>query len=123
MRSLVLFLFPVLLASCGTTVTQNEIFAQARNEIARRETWSDNATILIEQHPDEFHLTWRAVAGSFDYSQAPTARGIRVVPGTEREMRFTREGCLMSYSNPTSPCLDPAMPLLSPAVEPMPADK
>lgn len=122
MRSL-LFLFPVLLASCGSTVTQNEIFAQARTEIARRETWADNATILIQQHPDEFHLTWRAVAGSFDYSQAPTARGLRVVPGTEREMRFTREGCLIGYSNPTSRCLDPATPQLSPAGEPMPSDK
>jgi len=108
MRSL-LFLCPVLLASCGTTVTQNEIFAQARTEIARRETWADNATILIQQHPDEFHLTWRAVAGSFDYSQAPSARGVRVVPGTERELRFTREGCLIGYSNPTSRCLDPVV--------------
>lgn len=114
MRSL-LFLLPVLLASCGTTVTQNEIFAQARTEIARRETWADNATILIQQHPDEFHLTWRAVAGSFDYSQAPTARGLRVVPGTEREMRFTRQGCLIGYSYPANRCLDPALPSGAPA--------
>lgn len=114
MRSL-LFLFPVLLASCGNVVTQNEIFNQARTEIARRETWADNATILIQQHPDEFHLTWRAVAGSFDYSQAPSVRGIRVVPGTERELRFTREGCLIGYSNPTSRCLDPVVPTGAPA--------
>ena len=104
MRTL-LFLLPVLLASCGTTVTQNQIFAQARAEIARREPWADNATILIQHRPDEWHLTWRAVAGSFDFSESPGSQGLRVTPGTERELRFTRHGCLMTYSSPTNRCL------------------
>ena len=122
MRSLC-FLFPVLLASCGSTVTQNQIFAQARAEIARREPWADNATILIQQRPDEWHLTWRAVAGSFDFSESPGNQGLRVTPGTERELRFTRKGCLISYSQPNNHCLDQTSSFASPAGEPMPAAK
>ncbi len=105
MRALLLLL-PVLLAGCGSVVTQDEIFAQSRAELSKREGWSDDAVMLIQQRPDEWHLTWEVSAGSFDYSEPPSARGIRAVPGTERELRFTRKGCLIGYSNPESHCLD-----------------
>ena len=122
MRALLLLL-PVLLASCGTTVTQNQIFAQARAEIARREPWADNATILIQQRPDEWHLTWRAVAGSFNFSESPGIQGLRVTPGTERELRFTRKGCLISYSQPTNHCLDQTSSVAAPAERSGPSAK
>jgi hypothetical protein len=110
-----LFLLPVVLAGCGNVVTQNEILQQSRVELARRESWSDQAIILVQQRPDYLRMTWRVSAGSFDYSEMPNASGIRVVPGTERELRFTRDGCLLGYSNPTSRCLTPRDPYAAPA--------
>jgi hypothetical protein len=117
------FLFPVLLTSCGSVVTQNEIFVQARAEIARREAWADDATILIQQRPDDWHLTWVVSAGSFNYNESPSVRGLRVVPGTERELRFTRKGCLIRYTDSTSRCLDPSSPAPVSTSDPMPAAK
>lgn len=106
---------PLLLASCGSLVTQNDIFEQSRVELARREPWADQATILIQEHPDAWQMTWKVSAGSFDYSQRPGAQGLRVVPGTERELRFTRDGCLIAYANPTSRCLTPVVRTGTPA--------
>ena len=117
------FLLPVLLASCGTVVTQDEIFSQARAEIARRESWVDDATILIQQKPDNWHLTWVASAGSFNYAEAPNIRGLRVVPGTERELRFTRKGCLIGYADATSRCIDQTAPAPAYRGDPMPPAK
>lgn len=108
-----LFLLPVLLPSCGTVVTQDEIFQQARVELSQREAWSDNAVIVIQHRPDEWHLTWRVSAGSFDYSEPPSASGIRAVPGTERELWFTREGCLLDYAQRESRCLSQYRPVAS----------
>lgn len=105
MRAILAFL-PLLLASCGTLVTQNDIFEQSRRELAQREPWADQATILIQEHPDAWQLTWKVSAGSFDYSQRPGAQGLRVVPGTERELRFTRDGCLLGYHYPGNRCLN-----------------
>lgn len=105
MRAILAFL-PLLLASCGTLVTQNDIFEQSRRELARREPWADQATILIQERPDAWQLTWKVSAGSFDYAQRPGAQGLRVVPGTERELRFTRDGCLLGYHYPGNRCLN-----------------
>ncbi len=102
-----LFLVPVVFASCGHVVTQHEILLQSRVELARRESWSDQAIIIVQQSPDDWRMTWRVSAGYFDYSETPGAQGLRVIPGTERELRFTRDGCLLGYSNPTSRCLTP----------------
>jgi hypothetical protein len=110
-----LFFLPVVLASCGQVVTQHEILQQSRVELARRETWSDQAIIVVRQSPDDWRMTWRVSAGYFDYSEVPGGQGLRVVPGTERELRFTRDGCLLGYSNPTSRCLTPRDPNAVPA--------
>jgi hypothetical protein len=110
-----LFLLPVVLAGCGNVVTQHEILQQSRVELARRESWSDQAIILVRQSPDNLRMTWRVSAGYFDYSEMPSARGLRVVPGTERELRFTRDGCLLGYTNPTSRCLTPRDAYAAPA--------
>ncbi len=112
MRALLLLLLPLVLAGCGNRVTQNAIFEQSRTEIARREAWADQATILIVQRPwpDDRRLTWKVSAGAFDYSQAPGYEGLRIVPGTERELRFTRDGCLLGYHQPNQRCLSPQAP-------------
>jgi hypothetical protein len=104
MRALAV-LFPVVLASCGSLVSQNDIFEQSRAELARREPWAENATILIRESPGDLRLTWKVSAGSFDYSRPPGAHGLRLVPGTERELKFTRDGCLLGYSSPSQRCL------------------
>jgi hypothetical protein len=114
MRVILAFL-PLLLASCGSLVTQNDIFQQSRIELARREPWADQATILIQERPDAWQLTWKVSAGSFDYSQRPGAQGLRVVPGTERELRFTRDGCLIGYHQPGTRCLSPVVSSNAPA--------
>ena len=50
-------------------------------------------------------MIWKVKAGAFDYSDYPHYKGIYFVPGTERELRFTRDGCLMSYTDHGSRCL------------------
>lgn len=118
MRALSMLL-PLVLAGCGSMVTQNDIFEQSRIEIARREPWADQATILIVERPwpEDRRLTWQVSAGAFDYNQKPGHRGLRVVPGTERDLRFTRDGCLLGYHQPNQRCLSPRVPEVS-AVQP-----
>jgi hypothetical protein len=109
------FLFPVLLASCGNLVTQREILIRAKAEVAAREPWSDTAVLLVEQKPSaqegwftwDGWFAWVVKAGAWDYSEYPSYRGINVVPGTERELRFTRDGCLLSYGDRTGRCPRP----------------
>lgn len=112
MRAL-LFLTPVLLASCGSLVTQRDILARSRAEISAREAWSNDAVILVEKRPGDYRFTWLVRAGAMDYTGYPSWRGINLVPGTERNLRFTRDGCLIAYSETGSRCpraADYAMP-------------
>lgn len=104
-----LFLTPVLLASCGNLVSQREILRRSQAEVASRESWSDTAFILIDEKPDDllqFH--WVVKAGSLDNSDYPRYTGLNFVPGTERKLRFTREGCLIGYGYNGSRCHYPA---------------
>ena len=103
MRAL-LFLAPVLLASCGSLVSQREIIKRSQAEIAAREPWSDAAVILVEKRPGDYRFTWEVRAGAMDYSDYPSWRGLDLVPGTERDLRFTRDGCLIGYANRGSRC-------------------
>lgn len=107
------FLLPVLLASCGQLVTQREILIRSKAEVAAREPWADTALLLVEGKPSAQEgwftwngsfLTWVVKAGAWDYSEYPSYRGLNVVPGTERELRFTRDGCLVSYTDRTGRC-------------------
>lgn len=106
MRAFVIFL-PVLLGSCANLVSQREILQRSQDEIASREGWSESAAIFVEQTPDDYRFTWKVKAGAFDYSDYPSWRGIRFVPGTERELRFTRDGCLIRYDRHQSRCPRP----------------
>jgi len=102
-------LLPVILVGCSAgsythTATQREILKKSQAEIARREPWADTATIIIK-NPDDFsRMVWKVKAGAFDYSDYPSYKGIYFVEGTERELRFTTDGCLTSYAAPTSNC-------------------
>lgn len=108
MRTL-LFLLPVVLAGCSSfgshSVTQREILRQSQVEIARREPWAPDAAIFVENPGELSRMIWKVRAGAFDYSDYPHYKGIYFVPGTERELRFTRDGCLMSYTDRASRCL------------------
>jgi hypothetical protein len=104
MTRVLLFLSPIVLASCGGLVTQREIIEHTQAEIASRESWSDTAVILVDQKPNDWQYTWRVSAGAFDYTDYPNYRGIRMIPGTRRELCFSRDGCLMGYFDATGRC-------------------
>ncbi len=126
------FLLPVLLASCGQMVTQREILIRSKAEVAAREPWSDTAVLLVEEKPSaqegwftwDGWFTWVVRAGAWDYSEYPSYRGINLVPGTERELRFTRDGCLIGYSDKTGRCPRPGFVSEAPVeVEVVPPEK
>ena len=108
MRAL-LFLAPVVLAACGPTATQREVLIQSKVEVARREPWARNAVIFVENPDDNFRFDWKIRAGEYDFTGYPHYTGIHLVPGTERELRFTPAGCLMSYEDAHNPCLTPVV--------------
>ena len=118
MRSLI-FLSPlVLLASCADLVSQREILRRAQIEVAARESWANDAFVIIEEKPDTpLRITWQVKAGELDRSESPKYQGIHIVPGTERKLRFTRGGCLVSYAYAGSPCLYPPTSATPAAVE------
>ena len=115
MRTLLLLPLPVFLASCGNLTTQREILIHAKAEVAAREPWSENAVLLVEQKPSaqegwftyDGWFAWVVKAGEWDYSEYPSYKGINLVPGTERELKFTRDGCLIGYSHQGSRCPRP----------------
>lgn len=111
MRTIAL-LIPLLFASCSSLVTQREILLRSKAEVAAREPWADTAVLLVEKKPAAQDgwinpggwFTWVVRAGAWDYSEYPSYQGINLVPGTERELRFTRDGCLIGYSDRTRRC-------------------
>lgn len=103
MRSILLTLPVLLLANCTTMTSQSDILAKAKAEVSAREAWSDQAIIRVASSPGYDRLTWKVTAGVLDQSDFPRYNGIKVVPGTEREMSFTAMGCLISYGQP-GPC-------------------
>ena len=108
MRAL-LCLLPVVLAGCVSddsfSVSQREILRQSQAEIAAREPWAANAAVFVVDSDEFIPITWRVKAGSLDRSDYPVHKGIYFHPGTERELRFTRAGCLVSYIDRGHPCL------------------
>ena len=101
MRTL-LFLLPVVLAGCSTTpsASQREILKRSQAEVARREPWAATAAVFVKNPDDYWGSTWKVRAGALDYSAYyPVYKGVYLVPGTERELRFTRDGCLIEYKS------------------------
>lgn len=100
----ILLLLPLLFASCGTAVSQRDVLGRARAEVALRESWADSAMVVVKERPAFAWSTWKIRAGAVDYSDYPVYEGLDVVPGTERELQFTRAGCLIQYDGRTSGC-------------------
>ncbi len=103
MRALLLLL-PAFLASCGPTISQREVLGRARAEVALREPWADSALILVKDRPSFAWSTWKIRAGEMDDSSYPDYRGLDFVPGTERELQFARNGCLVQYDHRITGC-------------------
>lgn len=107
-----LFLLPFVLTGCGYfggfgtfSVSQREILKRARAEIALREPWADQAAVFVTNPDDTGRSAWKIKAGAIDRSAfSPVYHGTYFVAGTERELRFTRDGCLTRYSFPGSAC-------------------
>lgn len=103
---LLMLLIPAFVASCGPTISQREVIGRARAEVALRESWSDQAMVLVDESPRYSWSTWRIRAGALDESSYPEYLGLQFVPGTEREMEFARNGCLIQYDHRTTGCND-----------------
>ena len=106
------FLLPLFLGGCVINrpeyaATQRDILTQSQVEIARREPWASNAAIFVDESNGFPPYTWRVRAGSLDRSGLPTFTGIHFVPGTQRELRFSSEGCLLSYIDRGNRCVTP----------------
>ncbi|MGB6223002.1 hypothetical protein [Haloferula sp.] len=111
MRRLLFIPLALLFSGCGNTTSQSDILARAKAEVSKRENWSEQAYIRVDNRPSPDYifwrdLTWEVSAGAFDYSGYPKYNGINVLPGTERELRFTRDGCLIEYKNSLHRCAD-----------------
>jgi hypothetical protein len=103
MRAILLFL-PLCFLSCAPTISQREVLGRARAEVAARETWSDSALIRVTNTPSFLWSKWEIEAGRIDDSSFPVYEGLDMVPGTERELKFARNGCLVSYNHNPSGC-------------------
>ena len=101
-----LLLVPALLASCGPTISQREVLGRAKAEVALRETWADSAWVKITKHPKFLWSKWHIRAGELDDSNYPLYEGLDLVPGTERDIRFSRSGCLVKYDGHLTSCND-----------------
>lgn len=114
MRAL-LFLPTVFMASCcyltdhtSYATSQREILKRAQVEIEQREPWSSNAAIFVTNPGEVSRYRWKVRAGALDYSSYhPVYKGTYFVPGTERELCFSTDGCLLRYSYAGGRCAAP----------------
>ncbi|MEM1083536.1 MAG: hypothetical protein AAGI48_05400 [Verrucomicrobiota bacterium] len=109
MFRLSLLILPLALVSCVDTTSQSHIVDRARYEISLRENWASQAYIRVDQRPGKEYVTfkdfnWKISAGAIDYSDYPNYDGIKLIPGTERELVFTRDGGLIKYRDRLNPC-------------------
>ncbi|MEP4078114.1 hypothetical protein [Haloferula sp.] len=122
MRWLTSLSLVLILAGCADRASQALILTRAKQEVANRENWGDQAYIRVEKKPRHDYVMWRdrrwvVSAGAYDYASYPVYNGTRVISGTERELVFTRDGCLTEYNDKTSHCR--GCHSLEPAPEPV----
>ncbi|BCX48565.1 hypothetical protein HAHE_24730 [Haloferula helveola] len=117
MRLLLTLPFLAVLASCANSASQSQILNRAKAEVAYRESWSDAAYIRVDEKPGHGCRLWKVTAGAFDYSSYPDYQGIELVPGTERRMCFTKDGCLLRYVDESSRCIVPPQPYVAPVTD------
>ena len=108
MNRFCLLLLPLAFSSCVDTTSQSHIVDRARYELALREDWASQAYIRVDQRPGKEYVTfkdfsWKLSAGAMDYSDYPNYDGIKLIPGTERELVFSRDGCLIEYRDRLKP--------------------
>ncbi|MEY3897216.1 MAG: hypothetical protein RLZZ214_2737 [Verrucomicrobiota bacterium] len=108
MRALLFFL-PVVVAGCSNyTAPQREILKRSQAEIELREPWSASAAVFVTNPNDPARFNWKVSAGALDYSAyRPLYKGTYFIPGTERELTFTPDGCLTGYVYNGSSCTAP----------------
>jgi len=98
---LLLAFVALLFSSCATTppreATRSEIESLSQRAIAKRETWGGTPYCTAVQDP--FDGTWRVEAHAID-SAHPDCGCVLFVPGTRREILFSRSGRLISYVSP-----------------------
>lgn len=123
MRYLIFLPLIFIFSGCATPTSQSNILAQAKAEVSKRENWGDRAVIRVEKKPDNQYMYWRDInwkvsAGAFNFSDYPSYNGTRVIPGTERELTFTRGGCLTGYKDVNRSCAigSPAQPAPAPSL-------
>jgi hypothetical protein len=97
LKPLIAFL---LLCGCAGTppsiASRSQIAASTRHLISQREHWPHEAFINPQQ--DKYDGTWRVEVHEFG---EPIHHGeILFVPGTDRELLFSRSGRLISYYAP-----------------------
>lgn len=110
----------LMLAGCGPAITQREILRRSKIEVSHRESWSDTAFIIVEKEPSDYRYSWEVRAGAFDYSDYPKYRGIHLIAGTERSLRFTRDGCLLEYADSSDRCAHRYYSTAAPPLETFP---
>jgi hypothetical protein len=94
-----LFILAVIgTSSCATTehrqVTKTDIETQTIRLIARREHWAGKPYVLANQ--DKYDGTWRVEAHAHDPRHTDCGC-VLFMPGTRREILFSRSGRLISY--------------------------
>ena len=109
MRWLLFTPLVLILSGCVDTTSQSHILQRAKAEVAKRESWSEQAFIRVENRPNRKYttwkdMTWKVSAGAFDYTGYPNYQGVRVIAGTERELKFSRDGCLVGYREVNRSC-------------------
>jgi len=114
----------LVLGSCADRVSQAYILDRARAEIAAREGWAHLAYVRIDRAPgvEPRRLrdrVWKLSACALDQSSYPEYDGINPIPGSQRTLVFTRDGCLIDYRG-SRPCggAPPARDTASAAGEP-----
>jgi hypothetical protein len=103
---MLLFSLTIAVVGCNNySVPQREILKRSQAEIAVREPWSTCAAIFVTNPGDPARTSWKVSAGALDYSAfSPVYKGTYFVPGTERELTFSPDGCLVDYVYSGSRC-------------------
>ena len=96
-----LFIIAILaLSSCAAPprheATKGEIENTAKRLITRRESWAAKAQLRLDARQDESDGTWRVTADALDPRHTECGC-LLFVPGSSRELLFSRSGRLISY--------------------------
>ena len=87
------------LSACAALQRQDaskvEIEIAAKRSLTKREAWAAKAQLSLNARRDAYDGTWRVTASALDPRHTECGC-IPLVPGTSRELLFSRSGALMS---------------------------